>query len=118
MYINTAHIAHACVFDVFVLHGAGSVVGIGTDIGGSCRTPAHMSGCCGIKPARHRLSGVRKSPALVHGAQTALASVPGVLGRHADDIATLYAGVLTERGITIMRAADPHQIIMPWNHKE
>ena len=77
-----------------------------------------MSGCCGIKPARHRLSGVRKSPALVHGAQTALASVPGVLGRHADDIATLYAGVLTERGITIMRAADPHQIIMPWNHKE
>ncbi len=101
-----------------LIASGGSVVGIGTDIGGSCRTPAHMSGCCGIKPARNRLSGIRKSPTLVHGSQTALASVPGVLGRHADDIATLYEGVLTERGITIMRAADPHQILMPWNPEE
>lgn len=101
-----------------LIASGGSVVGIGTDIGGSCRTPAHMSGCCGIKPARNRLSGIRKSPTLVHGSQTALASVPGVLGRHVDDIATLYGGVLTERGIKIMRAADPHQIVMPWNHEE
>jgi hypothetical protein len=132
-----------------LIASGGSVVGIGTDIGGSCRTPAHMSGCCGaniaflaraisyskpnsicqdrlgtnivlrnkaffagIKPARNRLSGVRKSPTLIHGAQSALASVPGVLGRHADDIATLYQGVLTERGIKIMRAADPQQALV------
>lgn len=101
-----------------LIASGGSIVGIGTDIGGSCRTPAHMSGCCGIKPARNRLSGVRKSPTLVHGSQTALASVPGVLGRYADDIATLYAGILTNRGIEIMRQADPHQILMPWNHEE
>jgi hypothetical protein len=35
-----------------------------------------------------------------------------VLGRHADDIATLYQGVLTERGIKIMRAADPQQALV------
>ena len=40
---------------------------------------------------------------LPHGAQTALSSVPGVLGRNADDIALLYEGVLTERGIALSK---------------
>jgi hypothetical protein len=34
-----------------LIASGGSVVGIGTDIGGSCRTPAHMSGCCGANIA-------------------------------------------------------------------
>ena len=77
-----------------------------------------MSGCCGIKPAKHRLSGVRKAPSLPHGAQTALSSVPGVLARNADDIALLYEGVLTERGIAIMRQFDPYQLPLLWDNSK
>ena len=33
----------------------GSVLGFGTDVGGSIRLPAHMNGICGIKPTLGRL---------------------------------------------------------------
>ena len=40
----------------------GSILGVGTDIGGSCRIPAAYSGCCGFKPTAGRLSGVGAVP--------------------------------------------------------
>ena len=35
--------------------GGGSVIGIGGDIGGSIRIPAHMCGIFGFKPRAHRI---------------------------------------------------------------
>ena len=35
--------------------GGGSILGMGTDIGGSVRIPAHMCGCCSIKPTGGRI---------------------------------------------------------------
>ena len=38
-----------------LLAGRGSIIGIGTDIGGSVRIPAGFSGCVGLKPSGGRL---------------------------------------------------------------
>ena len=56
-----------------LIGAGGSMFGIGSDIGGSCRIPAHMAGCSGIKPTKYRLTGASASPAAVFGAQNALA---------------------------------------------
>uniref|UniRef100_H2YXI8 Amidase domain-containing protein n=1 Tax=Ciona savignyi TaxID=51511 RepID=H2YXI8_CIOSA len=41
-----------------LIGSGGSTLGFGTDIGGSIRAPAHLSGCCGLKPTRGRLSNL------------------------------------------------------------
>ena len=38
-----------------LIAGGGSVLGLGSDIGGSLRIPAHFSGICGLKPTNGRL---------------------------------------------------------------
>uniref|UniRef100_H2Z7Q9 Amidase domain-containing protein n=1 Tax=Ciona savignyi TaxID=51511 RepID=H2Z7Q9_CIOSA len=41
-----------------LIGSGGSPLGFGTDIGGSIRAPAHLSGCCGLKPTKGRLSNL------------------------------------------------------------
>lgn len=38
-----------------LIRSGGSIFGLGTDVGGSCRIPAHMCGIAGFKPTRLRL---------------------------------------------------------------
>ena len=38
-----------------LIAGGGSILGLGTDIGGSLRIPAHFTGICGFKPTNGRL---------------------------------------------------------------
>jgi fatty acid amide hydrolase len=38
-----------------LIAGGGSVLGIGTDVGGSVRIPAHFCGVVGMKPTRQRM---------------------------------------------------------------
>ncbi|CAK9442329.1 uncharacterized protein LODBEIA_P60720 [Lodderomyces beijingensis] len=62
----------------------GSVVGVGSDIGGSIRSPAAFSGCHGLRPTSRRISGRG-----VVGGESGQESVVGVLGplaRTIDDI--------------------------------
>ena len=38
-----------------MIAAGGSILGLGSDIGGSLRIPAHFSGICGLKPTNGRL---------------------------------------------------------------
>lgn len=64
-----------------------SIIGIGTDIGGSIRIPAHFSGICGIKPTARRLTAKgfkRSSPG-----QDNIVGAPGPMAKSVDDLAQL-----------------------------
>lgn len=61
-----------------------SVLGIGTDIGGSIRTPAAFCGVVGIKPTEHRWSNLGSSSAIV--GQEAIRAQIGPLARSVRDL--------------------------------
>ena len=72
-----------------------SVVGIGTDIGGSVRIPAHFSGTYALKPTSRRLSlkGFRPS---VPG-QDAVPGVAGVMANTVNDIILVLRELWTKQ---------------------
>lgn len=64
----------------------GSVFGLGSDIGGSIRVPAHYAGIHGFKPTSHRLSlGGMVDEHMAPG-QEAVIDQPGPMARHVDDL--------------------------------
>lgn len=62
----------------------GSMLGIGTDIGGSIRLPAHFSGCVGFKPTQDRWPN--KGLVAAMPGQEAIRSQCGPMARTVDDI--------------------------------
>ncbi|CAH1243437.1 FAAH [Branchiostoma lanceolatum] len=71
-----------------LIRSGGSVLGIGTDIGGSVRIPAHFCGVYGFKPTAYRISpkGFQSgSPG-----QQGVVSSPGLMAR---DVASLALGM-------------------------
>jgi fatty acid amide hydrolase len=63
-----------------------SALGIGTDLGGSIRVPAHACGICGLMPTARRLSLVGTLDAVLASGQGALVAQPGPLARHVEDL--------------------------------
>ena len=68
-----------------------SPAGIGTDIGGSIRMPAHFCGIAGLKPTLDRWSN-RGSNTAIPGQELVRAQI-GPMARTSADVATLFAAV-------------------------
>ncbi|XP_056007091.1 vitamin D3 hydroxylase-associated protein-like isoform X2 [Ostrea edulis] len=77
-----------------LIAAGGSILGIGTDIGGSIRIPANMCGICGLKPTAGRISsgGTHK---LTKG-QTLVRTSAGVLSRDVDGVVMAMRALLCQ----------------------
>ncbi|XP_009466419.1 PREDICTED: vitamin D3 hydroxylase-associated protein-like [Nipponia nippon] len=67
-----------------LIAGGGSILGIGSDIGGSIRLPSSFCGLCGLKPTAKRLS-----LSGVSGPVSGILAVPCALGPMARDVDSL-----------------------------
>lgn len=86
----------------------GSIVGMGSDIGGSLRIPSHMCGICCLKPTCNRVSGVnvRKSMEGVVG----VIGVSGPMSREVDGVVQIMRVLLSEN----MFLDDPDLVPIPF----
>jgi len=81
-----------------------SPLGVGTDIGGSIRTPCHFSGICGIKPTLDRLP-MRGYRSVIVG-QEAVRGMGGPMARTVGDLA-LFFRALDPRRMSALDARVP-----------
>jgi amidase len=86
----------------------GSLVGLGTDIGGSVRIPAAFNGIYAIRPTHTRLS--YRDVANVIPGETTYPSTVGVLGTSLDAIHLIFSSLLT----TQPWLRDPILVPVPW----
>jgi fatty acid amide hydrolase len=70
-----------------IVAAGGSTLGLGTDLGGSIRIPAHVNGIHGLKATSLRLPLANTFDALLAPGQEAMVPAPGPLGRHVADLA-------------------------------
>ncbi len=89
-----------------------SPLGIGTDIGGSIRTPAHFCGIAGIKPTLDRLP--MKGYRTVLAGQETVRGMGGPLARTAADLSFFFGALDPLR----LAALDPRVAPLPWEAPE
>ena len=87
-----------------------SPLGLGSDIGGSIRVPAHFNGIQGLKPGSRRLTTL-DDPAFFHSGQEGLLSSPGPLAREVEDL-ELAMRILAAPGQSDIDHRIPP---VPWN---
>jgi fatty acid amide hydrolase len=80
-----------------ILAAGGSPLGLGGDLGGSVRVPAHFTGICGLKPTAWRLTNL-DAPVQDFPLQEAIWPQPGPLARSTADLA-LAMRVLCQPGL-------------------
>lgn len=78
-----------------IIAAGGSALGLGSDIGGSIRLPAHVCGIHGFKPTPGRLT--MEGHARLYAGQEAILAQPGPLARSVADLQTAF-GVLAQPG--------------------
>ncbi|GAB4189730.1 MAG: amidase [Wenzhouxiangellaceae bacterium] len=83
--------------------GGGSVLGLGSDLAGSIRVPAHYCGIHGFLPTARRLTHLGSADEWLAPGQEAIVDQPGPLARRVSDLA-LVMKLLTADGVG---AADP-----------
>ena len=91
-----------------IIAACGSPLGLGSDLGGSIRIPAHFCGVCGLKPSSFRLTQ-RGTVENMRGMES-VQFQPGPLARRVEDL---------DRSMRVMTAGDdwktnPHVSAAPW----
>lgn len=94
-----------------LIAAGGSILGIGSDIAGSLRIPAHFSGVCALKPSNHRIpsSGCRSFrpfPLIIQ-------PVTGPIARNVDDLVLVLESCLGKEGVD----NPPSQFHSPQEHE-
>lgn len=94
-----------------LIAAGGSVIGIGTDIGGSARIPASFCGICGFKPTTGRLSSKGCKP-IFRGQKTVL-STPGPMAKDVDSLALFMKAESCKRMVFL----DPTIPLLPFDEE-
>ncbi|XP_036377514.1 fatty-acid amide hydrolase 1 [Megalops cyprinoides] len=94
-----------------LIAGGGSILGLGTDIGGSIRIPSSFCGICGFKPTVNRLS-MRGSSSSCQGQKSVLPSL-GPMARDVNSLALCMKALLCEEMFTL----DPRVPPIPFNEQ-
>ena len=81
-----------------IIAAHGSPLGLGSDIGGSLRTPSHACGIAALKPTSNRLTNEDARGSGFGFGQTAIVSQPGPMARSVADL-TLALRVLAAPGL-------------------
>jgi fatty acid amide hydrolase len=84
-----------------IIAARGSPLGLGADVGGSIRTPAHFCGIHGLRPTAWRLTPLDSPPELFFPGMEALALDPGPMARSVADL-ELAMQVLAAPGLELV----------------
>ncbi|WVQ75596.1 hypothetical protein IAR50_005224 [Cryptococcus sp. DSM 104548] len=91
-----------------LIAAGGSVLGMGSDIGGSIRAPSGATGLYGFKPTSMRLP--KTGGASTMSGQECIAEAFGPLGRSPRDLELFISTILVSQPWLL----DPTQVAMPW----
>ncbi|KAI8932578.1 hypothetical protein NX059_010083 [Plenodomus lindquistii] len=90
----------------------GSVLGVGTDVGGSIRIPAMCDGTFGIKPSWERVPYTGQEGGMLPGqTKTGIPASAGPLAHSLRDIELFFSAVADQKPWTI----DPDVVPAPWS---
>ncbi|CAL1593793.1 unnamed protein product [Knipowitschia caucasica] len=94
-----------------LIGGGGSLIGVGTDIGGSIRIPASFCGISGLKPTSGRLSSLGLKS--TYRGQKTVRTTAGPMAKDVDSLALFMKAVLSED----MFSLDPSVPPLPFNEE-